>query len=152
MLHNGDIVVAKDTDLAEKILDDLINFFVSELKYKFNMSNINRSFNSTIVIEFEHDIEDGIAGIAAIEQIINQIDNRDTLKKIKRLSFGMVDLEPAFPYASMANVTSQSPLELIERADFVIERRSGLCRQIGIFVPRQCKPKLTFTQFNKLKM
>jgi hypothetical protein len=123
MLHNGDIIVAKDTELAEKILDDLLNFFESEFKYKFHRSNTKRSFNSTVVIEFETDIEDGISEISSIEQIINTDGNSDAVRKIKRLSFGTVDPEPVFPYPTIGNVTS--PLELIERADFVIERRSG---------------------------
>jgi len=114
--QNGDVVSAIDTEIAEVILDDYISTLDNNFGYRYANKPQKRYYLSTIVVEFERDIGRQIDGLRKIGEILTrEIPREGRPFDTKRLLFG---------YGDAFNVVLSSP-EVIERADFTIERRGG---------------------------
>lgn len=114
MHPNGDVVVALTTEQAETVLNDLIRLLDSELGFRLGESQKKKSLLSNLVVQFDVNFETQIAAISKICDIVNAARGGEMQVALKRLSFGHGDIEQ-----------TNDPLEMVERADFLIERRKG---------------------------
>lgn len=117
----GGIVTTSSTDVAELILDDLHGLLDKTFHFRLTSATQKRSYASAIIVEFESDIEKQIEFIGRVEKLINSSGGKSPERKFKRISFGLEDQNIPNP----ANPVMISPLESIEKVDFVIERRAG---------------------------
>jgi hypothetical protein len=110
---NGEMVTASTTAIAEKVLEDYMARLDASLGYRFAESQSKRrSYQSNLIVEFGHDLEDKIEIFKKIEAFVaREIPSTPAPFKFKRLSFGVGELIQALT------------LENIEKSDFVIERR-----------------------------
>jgi hypothetical protein len=115
MVPNGDMVTAQTTDVADKILDDLIQRLDADLGYRYSSATKKeRFYQSDIVVQFDSSVDDRIEGIKKIEEILSrEIKLPGFFPSLKRLGFGQGD------------VTQGVSFELVGKSDFLIERRSG---------------------------
>jgi hypothetical protein len=119
MVGHGDIVFAANTDIADKILDDLITQLDSVFGFRYSATAQHRLYQSNVTVEFEVDLAEKIAGLKKLEIFINsEIPRLDLPFRIKRLGFGGGDVPNP-------QLQVQPSLEALERADFLVERRSG---------------------------
>jgi hypothetical protein len=115
MTLDGDIAIATTTEQADIFLDDLRRLLDENLGFRLRMGNVTKSFVSSVVVEFEKGLEDYFEPISKMMAVINEARPGQTPFNIKRIGFGRMD--PSQPVTD--------PLVLIERGDFVIERRVG---------------------------
>jgi hypothetical protein len=119
MVGHGDIVFAANTEIADKILDDLITQLDSVFGFRYSATAQHRLYQSNVTVEFEVDLAEKIAGLKKLEIFINsEIPRLDLPFRIKRLGFGGGDV----PNPQLQVLPS---LEALERADFLVEGRSG---------------------------
>jgi hypothetical protein len=116
MLPNADIVVAPTTEQAELVLNDLATALDEHLGFRLHTSTKRVMFLSNIVIEFDRGVEEYINAFRGMVAAINKTRKGLPQFNIKRLAFG-VGADPP-PQAN-------DFLHVMERADFVIERRQG---------------------------
>jgi hypothetical protein len=120
IFHNGDAVVARDTNVAKAILSDYLSKLDTELGYRNEGNIIKTLYINNMVVELSRDIDDLLPDVGKVSDILTkQIDRDQKPFMAKRLMFGFGD-----PIAG--NLDS---LEAIEAADFVIEVRAGESRE-----------------------
>lgn len=116
IVPNGDIIFARDTDAADKVMNDFTARLVSTFGYRFEGAQARRIYQSALVVEFEDGIESFIEALAKIEGILNsKMSRADAPFKIKKLGFGYGD-----PTATIVPT-----VEGIENSDFLLERRAN---------------------------
>jgi len=116
MTIDGDIAIATRTEQADLFLDDLMRLLDENLGYRLRVGAIRKRFVSNLVVEFDHGLENYLVKLSEIIGVINEFRPAERLPfNIKRLSFGEMDIFP--PPAD--------PLVLIEKGDFIIERRTA---------------------------
>jgi hypothetical protein len=115
LVANGDMVTAQTTDVADVILDDLIGRLETDLGYRYSSATKKQRFyHSELVVQFNTSIEDRVAGISKIAQILSrEIKLPGYSPSLKRLGFGQGDVKQGVSF------------ELVGKSDFAIERRSG---------------------------
>jgi hypothetical protein len=116
VLPTGYIVVSTNTDLADKIMSDYLKRLDSELGYRnASAKSTRKSYVSNIVVEFEEPLGQKIKPVNLIEQTLKrEIGSLEF--PLKRLAFGAgPTILPGIP----------ASLEVIEKADFIIEIREG---------------------------
>jgi hypothetical protein len=119
LVVNGDIASGITTEQADKILDDLSENLEQVFGFRYSTATQRRIYQSNITVQFEGPLEARFEGLNRIEAILNREIERPKLPfKTKRLAFGYGDVIPA-------EQQSQANLEIIERTDFIIERRAG---------------------------
>jgi hypothetical protein len=114
----GSVVIARNTDDADFIADDLIGKLDTQLGYKIRANLKSRDYQSTLVVEFDPSLEQQISAFARAEEIINrEIPRPSSPFKTKRLAFGYGDIGIALnrPFS----------LDDIPNSDFTIDRRAG---------------------------
>jgi len=116
VLQNGDVISSATTEIADKIMDDYLARLDAQLKYRnASAKNKRKSYFSNVVFEFENSIGEKIEALRWIEELLMREIKRPTLPfKLKRLAFG------SGPTPLQGLPTS---LEMVENADFLIERR-----------------------------
>ena len=114
MRDDSDIVAATTTDQADAVLEDLVQALDDNLGYRLKTANkiINRVSN--LVVEFDGGFDDYIVKMAAMANAINELRIGMPKFNIKRIAFGHGGVEPI-----------ADSLSAVERADFLIETRSG---------------------------
>jgi hypothetical protein len=115
MTGDGDIAFAVRTEQADLFLDDLMRLLDENLGYRLRTGKIAKSFVSNVVVEFDQGLEEYFGSLSNMMTIINDARPGHPPFNIKRLAFGEADTSPP----------PTDPLVIIERADFVIERRVG---------------------------
>lgn len=118
MMYAADIVSSADTEMADAILDDLFLFLDETFSYKISKSKQKRSYQSVIVVDFDGSTKNILSSLFFIERIVNKNVSPD--RRLKRLSFALPEHDPG-----MLMQVPQSPLDAIENAEFIIERRIG---------------------------
>src|ERR1700687_1300228 len=84
LVANGDIVSAMTTEMANKILDDLISNLETHFGFRYSTAKQRRVYQSNLTVQFESGLEDKIAGIKKMESILNGEISRPELPfKIK---------------------------------------------------------------------
>jgi hypothetical protein len=117
----GGIITTSSTDLADLISNDLHGFLDKTSHFRLTSAKQNRSYASAIIVEFDSTIEKQIEFIGRIEKLINSSGGKSPERKFKRISFGFEDQSIPNP----AKPVMMSPLESIEKVEFIIERRAG---------------------------
>lgn len=115
MTVDGDIAMATNTEQANLFIDDLMRLLDENLGYRLRTGKVTKSFVSNLVVEFDKGLEDFFEPISRIMSAINYARPEKKRLNIKRLGFGEMDVVPP----------PTDPLVIIEKADFVIERRAG---------------------------
>jgi hypothetical protein len=108
------IITAKDTDVAERIGDEVISTIDRVFGFKLHSAEQRRYYQSNLSIETDIRIE----VFNRAESILNREIPRPQDKPfaLKRLAFGAGDV---------VNPWMQVPLDDIQTSDFVLERRPG---------------------------
>jgi hypothetical protein len=120
LVTNGDIVHAPTTDIAEKILEDLIANLEKVFGFRYSNSKQERVYQSNITVDFKDGLQDKLEGIKKLQSIINREIPRPNLPfEIKRLAFGGADI------SNPQLLQLQPTIEALERSDFLLERRAG---------------------------
>jgi hypothetical protein len=120
MEPNGDVITSTSTDVANLIMDDLTHFLDETFKYKFRESSQKRSFVSTVIVQFDNRLEEKISALSAIIKIVNQAKNsKDEEFSLNKLAFSTGPRPPAVA------MPFQSHLNIIEKAEYLIERRAS---------------------------
>jgi hypothetical protein len=115
MTLDGDIAIATRTEQADLFIDDLIRLLDENLGFRLRIGNLTKSFVSNVVVEFDNGLEEYLEPLSKMIAVINDARPGRSPFNIKRLAFGEADTSPP----------PTDPLIIIERADFVIERRAG---------------------------
>jgi hypothetical protein len=115
MRDDGDVAVATTTEQTDAVLEDLMQALDENLGYRLLTSNKVLTHVSNIVVEFDRLFEDYIEKMAAVANAINALRIGMPKFSIKRIAFGEGGVEPIV-----------DPLLAVERADFLIETRSGM--------------------------
>jgi hypothetical protein len=116
MRHDSDIVAATTTEQTDSVLEDLVKILDDNLGYRLKTSNKIMSWVSNLVVEFDGVFDDYIVKMAAMSNAINEMRAGMPKFSIKRMAFGHGGVEP---------IAITDPLSAVERADFLIETRSG---------------------------
>ena len=120
LVTNGDIVHAPTTEIADKVLDDLITKLEQIFGFRYSNSKQERIYQSNITVEFKGGLQEKIEGIKKLQSIINREISRPSLPfEIKRLAFGGGDV----PNPQLLQL--QPTIEALEHSDFLLERRAG---------------------------
>jgi hypothetical protein len=110
----GDVIAAVTTEQADMVLNDLAQTLDSALGYRFGSAQIAKSFLSNVVVEFDEALEKSITKLLKIADAINAARVGMPAFNVKRIAFGVGSVEePA------------DQLSMVEKADFLIERRAG---------------------------
>jgi hypothetical protein len=116
-LQNGDAVTALSTDIAERILADLITGLSEGMGFRYDGVEFRRSYSSGLVVEFDIDLEDKIRAFGKIEKILARAIPRENMPfKPKSLAFG---------YGEIGPMTQGGDLNMLENMDFTLQRRTG---------------------------
>jgi hypothetical protein len=118
VLPDGDLVASSTTDFAERGLDALVAYLNTEFGYRLEGKSARRYYVSTVVVEFEKPFSEIIPSIGAVQKLISRSNGKDDPFQILRLSFSKGT-------GGMPNPQSSNPLDGMEKADFLIERRAG---------------------------
>jgi hypothetical protein len=118
MLPDGDLVASSTTDFAERGLDALVAYLNKGFGYRMEGKSAKRYYVSTVVVEFEKPFSEIIPTIGAVQGLLSHADGKDDPFQILRLSFSRGT-------GGMPNPQSANPLDGLEKADFLIERRAG---------------------------
>jgi hypothetical protein len=114
---NGYIVTAATTDVAEMIMNDLLEKLDVELGFQNRRARQQRIYQSNLSVQFAHPFEDLIEHLAVIGELLDREIPRPQMSfKIKRLAFGYGD--PFDPNTAMT-------MESLKAGDFTIERRAS---------------------------
>jgi hypothetical protein len=115
LANNGITVSAQDTESANKIMDHVFSLLNTQLKFRFE--DLRRRYFSSLVVQFEKDIEGSLKGIRGMQSIVQLALGKKTIDEIalKRLAFGP---EGKGQYM-------QVTIDNIDELDFAIERRAG---------------------------
>jgi hypothetical protein len=114
---NGYIVTAATTDVAEIILNDLLDKLDAELGFQNGRARKQMIYQSNLSIQFSYAFEALIEQLKIIEEILDKGIARPQMPfKIKRLAFGYGD--PVDPNIPMT-------METLRAGDFTIERRAS---------------------------
>jgi len=119
MLQDGDILASANTDFAEHGLNILIKYLDSEFGYTMESKSNTQYYYSTIIVEFDNEIGDLIPSFKKIQTIIGGE------AKAEGSSFELLRLSFSKGLHRMPAPQVVSPLDGIEHADFVIERRAS---------------------------
>jgi hypothetical protein len=115
MTADGDIAIATKTEQADLFIDDLVRLLDENLGFRLRMGKLTKSFVSNVVVEFDSGLEEYLEPLSKMIVAINDARSGRSPFNIKRLAFGEPDISP--PPTDL--------LVIIERTDFVIERRAG---------------------------
>jgi hypothetical protein len=119
LVAHGDIVFAPTTNIAERVLDDLIGHLESEFGFRYSSAKQTRIYQSNVTVEFNMDLAEKISGLKNFQTFIGKrIARPDRSFQLKRLSLGSGDVPNPL-------VNTQPTLEILEQSDFMIERRAG---------------------------
>lgn len=114
MKDDNDIVAATTTEQTDAVLEDLVQALDDNLGYRLKTTNKIISRVSNLVVEFDGVFDDYIVKMAAMANAINELRAGMPKFNIKRIAFGHGGVEPI-----------ADSLSAVERADFLIETRSG---------------------------
>jgi hypothetical protein len=114
--NDGLMINAQSTGSSDEILYDFATLLNTSLGFRIDISNIEIRHASSIVIEFDSNIDTFIAGMKRVTDLINEAMEKEhstaRLMQFKRLSFGYED------------GTTESGLDVVDRLDFLLERRA----------------------------
>jgi len=113
MYAEGDVAVCQTTELADRVVDDLVAALDENLGFRFRTANLERRRVSNLVFEFDEPIDHLLSAIGTISALADARSERGPLG-FKRLAFGDQNMAPINDY-----------LEACRRVDFHIERRVG---------------------------
>jgi len=108
------MVISQDTSKAEKILGHILDFLDANFSYRFKDTEKEKIYQSNITVDFQESIDRHLGSAISIGRLIAEATNNSELPTIKRLHVGYGDLS-----------TAQTPTNLPEGIDFLIERRTG---------------------------
>ncbi len=114
--NDGIMVSAQSTNNSDEIVYDIVHLLNNSLRFRIEVDKIKIRHASSIVVEFGVNLDKFMIGIGRASDLINQAVGRENpnsrAMQIKRLNFGYED------------VTSELGLDLIDRLDFLLERRA----------------------------
>jgi len=115
--RDGIVINAQKTDGSEAFLDDLIAFVREEFSFRDFITEPRRYFQSEIVVEFEHSLNDFIRSFEKIVSVISQ-----PLKRIYAIDIplGLARIDFDVDKTRLATTAPAA----IQR--FIIERRIGV--------------------------
>jgi hypothetical protein len=117
ILPDGYVVAARDTDLADSVMDDYLHSLDEGLGYRFATTHPERRYLSQIVAELDDKFVEGTAAFSVIQTVLNSDLGRENGNyKLKRLWFS---------YDSSADGPSLPSVKHWISPDFIIERRAG---------------------------
>jgi hypothetical protein len=124
MEQNGDVITSTSTDVADLIMNDFTQFLDDTFKYNFRAVTQHKSYVSAMIVQFDVRFEEKIPALRRILGIVNGgRGDAEGEFQMQRLSFGTgKKQQQAFP---LPFLIAQSQIELIESAEFLIERRAG---------------------------
>jgi len=122
-VQNGDMVTGVNSDEAEIITRHYIEQLNVGLGFRYDLSNLNLSYVSNVVVQFDIIKERGSV-LGDLEQFIESTIKSPSRKfRLKRLSFGEGDLIPIMPV----------DVDQFNKIDFAIEHRARTHPQEFIF-------------------
>lgn len=120
-VQDGCIISSTDTDTTKEIFQDLSSFLVFNFGFRYKPELCKISYQSAVVVEFEPEFSEQHSMLSSMARIISEFTGAEKHTHLKRVSFAMND--PGQDRAG--SLTQLSPVENIERAEYVIERRVG---------------------------
>lgn len=120
-LQDGCIISSVDTDTTKEIFEDLSSFLVSNFGFRYQEELCKISYQSAVVVEFDPEFSEQYSLLSSMVQVISGFTGAEKHTHLKRISFAMGD--PSQDRAG--SLTQLSPIENIERAEYIIERRVG---------------------------
>jgi hypothetical protein len=125
---DGCVVIARETNYAERILEDLMAACDNAFGYRYGTTSVERLILSQITVEFDDAFVQHVETFQVIQSLVNHALHREQSDyRLKRLSFGR-DTDPDLP----ATISPTSMDHLMLR-DFLIERRAGLPMDRNLF-------------------
>jgi hypothetical protein len=122
-VQNGDMVTGVNSDEAEIITRHYVEQLNVGLGFRYDLSNLNLSYVSNVVVQFDILKERGSI-LSKVEQFIESAIKSPSRKfRLKRLSFGDGDLIPVMPV----------DVDQFNKIDFAIEQRTKTHPQEFIF-------------------
>jgi hypothetical protein len=120
IMNNGIVAVSNTTSGSDAIIEDIISLLDTSLGFRIAASQNRLTHYSNLVVEFDRGVEECIAAIGRMEDIINDTTQQTSPGpfKIKRLTFG----REAY---NAPEVMLTATIDAAEKADFLIERRVG---------------------------
>ncbi len=116
-VQGGAVLTARDTEIADLIINDIIEKVDNEFNMNISQSIHARYYVSNLVVEFEPSLERQISALNRAQDVLNkQIPRENRPFSLKRIAFGDGDIQP-IPNAFL--------IDDIPNWDFIIERRSG---------------------------
>ena len=123
VVQNGDMVTGVNSDEAEIITRHYVEQLNAGLGFRYDLSNLNLSYVSNVVVQFDILKERGSI-LSNVEQFIESTIKSPSRKfRLKRLSFGDGDLIPIMPV----------DVDQFNKIDFAIEHRARTHPQEFIF-------------------
>jgi hypothetical protein len=115
----GAVVTAKDTDVADRIVDHVSEELDSKFGFKIAATIRRRYYASAIVVEFDHGLDTRLKLFGRIKNVLEREKPpyRDYPFDIKRMAFGF----PERPVQS----GGMNSIDDIPNTDFLMERRAG---------------------------
>lgn len=122
-VQNGDMITGVNSDEAEIITRHYVEQLNAGLGFRYDLSNLNLSYVSNVVVQFDILKESGSI-LSKVEQFIESTIKLPSHKfRLKRLSFGEGDLIPVMPV----------DVDQFNKIDFAIEHRARTHPQEFIF-------------------
>lgn len=122
-VQNGDMITGVNSDEAEIITRHYVEQLNAGLGFRYDLSNLNLSYVSNVVVQFDILKESGSI-LSKVEQFIESTIKLPSHKfRLKRLSFVEGDLIPVMPV----------DVDQFNKIDFAIEHRARTHPQEFIF-------------------
>ena len=118
--RDGCIIASASTEAAQEVADTFIAELVEQFGYRYQSNNIKISYQSAIVVEFDHKFSESFSTFYDLVGIINAQANKSFY--LKRVGFSSSD--PALDVPGGA--VQRSHVETVEKCEFSIERRIGV--------------------------
>lgn len=114
IVNNGITIISNNTDSSDEIMRHFFTLLNNQLGFRF--SDLERKYFSSVVVQFDKNIDDAIKQLADIREIVEKsLGKKPHELSLSRLAFGP---ETRVPIVAV-NV------ETIDKFDFSIERRRG---------------------------
>jgi hypothetical protein len=116
LFPDGDAVVAKHTDEANTILDDLIAFLVEKFGFRYRSATLDRLNTSNVVVDLDQSFTTETPTFSVVGNLIDEILGTKNKYYLKRLAFGI---------DSSVSPQSATSVKQFIGSDFMIEARAN---------------------------
>jgi hypothetical protein len=117
--NDGMVISTQSTNNSDIVLRDISSLLNNKLNFKLSVDNQRIYHASSVVVEFDKEVEEFISGLARAGELVSKAISKEQSKEkamlFKRLSFGYEE--------GVGSV--ESGLDAIDRLDFLLERRAS---------------------------